>query len=127
VQDTNHVSSEDVLLRESLRNDIQQALSLLAPREATIIILRYGLDQSDEVNRNRNVSVKMGRRKGLSLAGVAAKMDLSRERVRQIERRAMLKLGAMKHGFDFEGYALELQAPGEEADDYERSQGAHQR
>jgi RNA polymerase primary sigma factor len=59
-----------------LREKIQQLLSTLTPREARILRMRYGLD--DEIIH--------------TLEEVGAKFGLTRERIRQIEGRALRRL-----------------------------------
>jgi len=66
----------DLLMRDSLRGALQQLLSDLSPRERQVIELRYGL----------------GEQPPLEMAEIAAFLGLSRERVRQIEHRALQKL-----------------------------------
>lgn len=70
------VSPEDSAVQESLRRDVQELLTELTMRERDVIAMRYGLMD--------------GRTYSLSEIGRA--LDLSRERVRQIESKALQKL-----------------------------------
>ncbi len=70
------VSPDESLLDESVKIDIERALSLLQPREAEIIRLYFGI----------------GREHPLTLEEVGQRFDLTRERVRQIKEKALRKL-----------------------------------
>ena len=65
-------SPEDFIVQVSLRQDIQNMLSELPPRQQQVINLRFGLDDGVQ----------------LSLAKVGTRMGISRERVRQLEQRS---------------------------------------
>jgi RNA polymerase nonessential primary-like sigma factor len=70
------VSPEDTLVRESLRRDLQQLMTDLTSRERDVIQMRFGLGDGNPY----------------SLAEIGRALDLSRERVRQIESKALQKL-----------------------------------
>ena len=74
--ETEEASPEDKLMRESLHRDLQQLLTDLSDRERDVIQMRYGL----------------GNGRTYSLAEIGRELDLSRERVRQIEAKALQKL-----------------------------------
>ena len=74
--ETEDISPEEQLMSESLKRDLQQLLSDLTIREQEVISLRFGL--SDGVP--------------YSLAEIGRTLELSRERVRQIESKALQKL-----------------------------------
>ena len=67
---------EQTLTRDALHDDLELLLDELSPREAEVIRSRFGLE--DDHPR--------------TLAEIGEAMALSRERVRQIETRALLKL-----------------------------------
>jgi len=71
-----HATPEQALTRESLHNDLEALLRELTSREAAVIRLRYGLE--DDTPQ--------------TLSQIGEDLQLSRERVRQIESRALLKL-----------------------------------
>ena len=71
-----HGTPEQELAREQLHKDLEALLEDLSSREAEVIRQRFGL--VDDTPR--------------SLTEIGAAMQLSRERVRQIESRALLKL-----------------------------------
>ncbi|MBV5257687.1 RNA polymerase sigma factor SigC [Synechococcus moorigangaii CMS01] len=74
--ETQDASPEENLVRESLQRDLNHLLTELTDREREVIQLRYGL----------------GDGKTYSLAEIGRMLELSRERVRQIEAKALQKL-----------------------------------
>ena len=73
-------SPEDFTVRESLRQDIRTLLAELTPQQQEVITLRYGLNDGNE----------------LSLAKVGNRLNISRERVRQLEQQALKHLRRRK-------------------------------
>jgi RNA polymerase primary sigma factor len=69
-------SPEEELVRRNLAEHLERALAPLDSREKEVLRLRFGLTNSQEH----------------TLAEIARRLGLSRERVRQIEQRAMSKL-----------------------------------
>lgn len=67
---------DDTLMVESLKIDIERALSMLHPREAEITRLYFGI----------------GREHPLTLEEIGQRFNLTRERVRQIKEKALRKL-----------------------------------
>lgn len=72
----NDTAQEDDLLEGSLNDEIGRILDTLAPREADIIRLYYGINQSYP----------------LTLEEIGDKFDLTRERVRQLKEKGLRKL-----------------------------------
>jgi len=73
-------------LNESLKTNINRALSKLSKREADILTMSFGLEDTQSC----------------SLHDIALKFDMSSERVRQIRSKGLLKLKVMlkgKHSF----------------------------
>ncbi|MFN8051838.1 MAG: sigma-70 family RNA polymerase sigma factor [Acidimicrobiales bacterium] len=76
IEDPDAVASvEEIGLRLSER-EIDELLSPLDPRERTIIVMRFGFDGEEP----------------MSMMDISRRLGLSRERVRQLEHRAMAKL-----------------------------------
>ncbi len=74
--ETDVVSPEEVLMREALHRDLHNLLADLTHRERDVILMRFGLGDGHPY----------------SLAEIGRALDLSRERVRQIESKALQKL-----------------------------------
>nr|WP_275072596.1 RNA polymerase sigma factor SigC [Petrachloros mirabilis] len=74
--ETTDVSPEESMMRESLQETLRQLLEDLTSRERDVIQMRFGL----------------GDGQSYSLAEIGKTLDLSRERVRQIESKALQKL-----------------------------------
>lgn len=69
-------SPETYITQESMRQDIDSMLAQLTPQQREVLSLRFGLEDGNE----------------LSLAKVGQRLNLSRERVRQLEHQALAKL-----------------------------------
>ncbi len=69
-------SPDTGLINDSLRKEIQRALSTLTPREADVITLYFGLNGEN----------------ALTLEEIGEKFNLTRERVRQIKEKAIRRL-----------------------------------
>jgi RNA polymerase nonessential primary-like sigma factor len=76
-----HATPEQTLTREQLHDDLEALLEELSSREADVIRQRFGLE--DDTPR--------------TLTEIGASLQISRERVRQIEHRALLKLRQPRH------------------------------
>jgi RNA polymerase nonessential primary-like sigma factor len=74
--ETEETSPEEVLMREALQRDLHQLLADLTSRERDVIRMRFGLGDGHPY----------------SLAEIGRALELSRERVRQIEAKALQKL-----------------------------------
>lgn len=73
ISDDGKGNPHDVFLRQEDQNSIKQSMSDLSDRDRQIVIMRYGLDDNEP----------------RTLGEVADALGLSRERVRQIEMRAI--------------------------------------
>jgi RNA polymerase primary sigma factor len=67
---------DQVLINESLSQEVERALSLLTQREAEVVRLYFGI----------------GVEHSLTLEEIGEKFDLTRERVRQIKEKAIRRL-----------------------------------
>jgi RNA polymerase nonessential primary-like sigma factor len=77
------ISPEKYTTQESLRQELQATLAELTPQQRQVIALRFGLEGGTE----------------LSLAKVGEILNLSRERVRQLEHQALSHLRRRHSGF----------------------------
>lgn len=68
--------TDEELMQESLRREIERSLSTLSEKERDVINLYYGI----------------GMNHGLTLEEIGSKFDLTRERVRQIKEKAIRRL-----------------------------------
>jgi RNA polymerase primary sigma factor len=76
IADGDTVSPADAALHESLRATVRAALEELTPREAKVVRMRFGIDMASDY----------------TLEEVGKQFDVTRERIRQIESKAMKKL-----------------------------------
>ncbi len=76
LEDTSSVSPEEHAINESMKDDIAQILDSLRPNEAKVLRLRYGLNGD----------------KPMSLKEVGAVCNLTKERIRQIEKKAIVRM-----------------------------------
>ncbi len=83
---------DEVIMRESLRTALRQLLSDLSPRERQVMELHYGL----------------GEQPALEMAEIAALLGLSRERIRQIQHRALQKLRQPQRRREIQDYLEEF-------------------
>lgn len=76
IEDTNLSSPVEVTTRESLKETTSDLLANLSPREAKVLKMRFGIDMSTDH----------------TLEEVGRQFDVTRERIRQIEAKALRKL-----------------------------------
>ena len=69
-------SIEEIVSEKMLKEELEQALSTLTSREQKVVRLRYGLDDARE----------------RTLEEVGREFNVTRERIRQIEAKALRKL-----------------------------------
>ncbi len=72
----NYRSADDILMNKALKDDINQALSILSEKERDIIEMRFGL----------NGAIPM------SLKEIGELYNLTKERIRQIEKKAIERM-----------------------------------
>jgi len=76
LKDSNFKEPEERLIDESLKETISKSLETLSEKEQKVIKLRYGLDGVDP----------------LSLKEIGKRFNLTKERIRQIEKKAIRRL-----------------------------------
>jgi RNA polymerase primary sigma factor len=76
IEDTNLSSPVEITTKESLRETTGELLSNLSPREAKVLKMRFGIDMNTDH----------------TLEEVGRQFDVTRERIRQIEAKALRKL-----------------------------------
>jgi RNA polymerase primary sigma factor len=81
IQDRTARTPEDTAIQADLSNEVERALEPLSDREKEVLRLRYGLGQEREY----------------TLEEIGRRLSVTRERVRQIESRALQKLRSAKH------------------------------
>lgn len=77
IVDESTLSPDTKVTNDNLLNDVRKMLNQLSPKERDVLIMRYGLDD-DGVKK--------------TLEEIGARYNVSRERIRQIENRAISKL-----------------------------------
>ena len=73
ISDTRYKNPETEAIENSMKEDVEEALSKLSPKEAKILRLRFGFGGEDS----------------MSLKEVGDKIGLTKERIRQIEKHAI--------------------------------------
>ncbi len=76
IEDTNAISPVEAATMENLRESTQNMLAGLTPREAKVLRMRFGIDMNTDH----------------TLEEVGKQFDVTRERIRQIEAKALRKL-----------------------------------
>jgi RNA polymerase primary sigma factor len=76
IQDTSALSPIDISTADSLREATQDVLASLTPREAKVLRMRFGIEMNNDH----------------TLEEVGKQFDVTRERIRQIEAKALRKL-----------------------------------
>lgn len=76
IEDLNTVSPSDSALHGSMRDVVKDVLDSLTPREAKVLRMRFGIEMSTDQ----------------TLEEVGKQFDVTRERIRQIEAKALRKL-----------------------------------
>ncbi len=76
IEDTATLAPSDAALHGSMRNVVKEVLDSLTPREAKVLRMRFGIEMSTDQ----------------TLEEVGKQFDVTRERIRQIEAKALRKL-----------------------------------
>ena len=88
IEDPNAVNPQDAVIQSSLAEHTRELLSTLAPREARVLRMRFGI--GEKTNR--------------TLEEVGQDFDVTRERIRQIEAKALRKLRHPSRSRALKGY-----------------------
>ena len=88
VSDAEAESVEYQIIKASAQHQIREMLAVLDEKEALVIKLRFGLDDD----------------RPMTLQEIGERLHLTRERIRQIEQKAMRKLGRSKKLQQLRGY-----------------------
>ncbi len=76
IEDTTNGQPEDMVINKEMQKDIDKVLSTLKPAEAEVLRMRYGI----------------GVERPMSLKEVGDKFNLTKERIRQIEKHALVRM-----------------------------------
>ncbi|MDE2349509.1 MAG: sigma-70 family RNA polymerase sigma factor, partial [Gammaproteobacteria bacterium] len=76
IEDTNNVAPVEAAMQAGLRDVVKDILDSLTPREAKVLRMRFGIDMNTDH----------------TLEEVGKQFDVTRERIRQIEAKALRKL-----------------------------------
>jgi len=76
IEDVDSISPDEATIMENLRENLRNVLSTLSPREELVLRMRFGIDTSVD----------------LTLEEVGENFSVTRERIRQIEAKALKKL-----------------------------------
>lgn len=89
--DDNQLPPDEMTYANALSEDMQKALATLTDRERTILVLYFGLEGEEP----------------LTLEDIGKKMHLTRERIRQIKEKAILRLRHSTRSKYLKGYVEE--------------------
>ena len=88
IEDPNAVNPQEAVIQSSLAEHTKELLSTLAPREARVLRMRFGI----------------GEKSNRTLEEVGQDFDVTRERIRQIEAKALRKLRHPSRSRSLKGY-----------------------
>jgi RNA polymerase primary sigma factor len=80
IENEESVSPDSLIVDKELNQSIRHSLSLLSAKEEEVLRMRFGIDRDDTV----------------TLDDIGKKFKLTRERIRQIEKKALRKLSVSK-------------------------------
>lgn len=86
-----HISAEDVIVFQSLKDELNQILDALTPKEKDILELRFGLNGYSPS----------------TLESIGSKYNLTRERIRQIENKALKRINRLNLKTGLKDYLIE--------------------
>jgi RNA polymerase primary sigma factor len=80
IEDDESISPDYTVVHDEMRQSVRNSLSLLSAKEEEVLRLRFGIDRNETV----------------TLDDIGRKFKLTRERIRQIEKKALRKLSVCK-------------------------------
>ncbi|MEQ9618034.1 MAG: sigma-70 family RNA polymerase sigma factor [Deltaproteobacteria bacterium] len=80
IENEDSISPDYIVVDHELKQSVRNSLSLLSAKEEEVLRMRFGIDRSDTV----------------TLDDIGKKFKLTRERIRQIEKKALRKLSVSK-------------------------------
>ena len=80
IENEESVSPDSLIVDKELNQSIRHSLSLLSAKEEEVLRMRFGIDRDDTV----------------TIDDISKKFRLTRERIRQIEKKALRKLAVSK-------------------------------
>lgn len=80
IEDEESISPDSLIVDKELKQSIRDSLSLLSAKEEEVLRMRFGIDRDDTV----------------TLDDIGKQFKLTRERIRQIEKKALRKLSVSK-------------------------------
>ncbi len=80
IENEDSTSPDSLIVDNELKQSIKHSLSLLTAKEEEVLRMRFGIDREDTV----------------TLDDIGKKFKLTRERIRQIEKKALRKLSVCK-------------------------------
>jgi len=88
IEDEGYIAPEDEVMKDSLKEEIEKVLSTIPEKEAQILEYRFGLKDQ----------------KPMSLKEIGELYNLTKERIRQIEQKALTRLQTGKRSERLEAY-----------------------
>ena len=93
IEDSDSASPADAATSQGLRESMQRVLASLTPREAKVLRMRFGIDMNTDH----------------TLEEVGKQFDVTRERIRQIEAKALRKLRQPTRAEDLKGFLDDIE------------------
>ena len=85
------ISTEDIIILESLKKEINKIINSLTPKEREVLELRFGLNGNEPS----------------TLEAIGNKYNLTRERIRQIENKALKRISRLNSRTSLKDYLIE--------------------